>query len=84
MVTFIKLSMLRLAGHVGVVGGSWDRFPLVSLEIFLVATDRTMCPGFDSVSKNMYQDTPGDKNGRCLRLMTYHLYSAERHEIPGT
>jgi hypothetical protein len=32
-----------------------------------------MCPGVDSASKNEYQDTPGSKAGRCVRLMTYHL-----------
>ena len=30
-------------------------FPVVSLGIFSVATDRTMCPGVDSASKNEYQ-----------------------------
>jgi hypothetical protein len=29
-----------------------------------------MCPGVDSVSKNEYQETPGGKNGRCLRVTT--------------
>jgi hypothetical protein len=28
---------------------------VVSLEIFSVATHRTMCPGVDSASKNEYQ-----------------------------
>jgi len=37
------------------VGRSRDRFPVVSLGIFSLATDRTMCPGFDSVSNNKYQ-----------------------------
>ena len=40
------------------VGGSRDRSPVVSMESFFVATDGTMCPGFDSASKNEYQDTP--------------------------
>ena len=30
-------------------------FQVVSLGIFSVATDRTMCPGVDSASKNDYQ-----------------------------
>jgi len=37
------------------VGRSRDRFPVVSLGIFSMATDRTMCPGVDSASKNEYQ-----------------------------
>ena len=37
------------------VGRSRDRFPVLSLEIFSVATNRTMCPEFDSASKNEYQ-----------------------------
>jgi hypothetical protein len=40
---------------VGLVGRSRDRFPVVSLGIFSIATDRTMCPGVDSASKNEYQ-----------------------------
>ena len=37
------------------VGRSQDRSPVVSLVIFPGATDETMCPGVDSVSKNEYQ-----------------------------
>jgi len=37
------------------VGTSWDRFPVVSMRIFSVAPDGTMCPGVDSVSENEYQ-----------------------------
>jgi hypothetical protein len=33
---------------------------------FSVATDRTMCPGVDSASKNEYQDTPGVKDVRRI------------------
>jgi hypothetical protein len=43
------------------MGGSRDQYPVVSLGIFSVATDGTMCPGVDSASKNKYQDTPGVK-----------------------
>jgi hypothetical protein len=38
------------------VGGFRDRFPVVSLGIFSVATDGTMCPGVDSAFKNEYQE----------------------------
>jgi len=29
-----------------------------------------MCPGVDSASKNEYQDIPGGKDGRCVRVTT--------------
>ena len=35
--------------------GSRDRFPVVSLGIFSVATDGTMFPGVDSASEIEYQ-----------------------------
>jgi len=38
-----------------------------------VASDRSMCPGANSASKNEYQDIPGGKGGQCVRLTTYHL-----------
>ena len=41
-----------------------------------------MCPGVDSPSKNEYQDTAGGKDGRYIKLTTYHLHSAGRHENP--
>jgi len=37
------------------VGRSRDPFLVVSLGIFSIVTDRTMCPGVDSASKNEYQ-----------------------------
>ena len=65
-------------------GRSRDRVPVVSLGIFSVATDRTMCPRVDSASKNEYQEYLVGKGGRCIRLTTYHLRSAERQENPGS
>ena len=65
------------------VGESRDRSPAKSLGISSVATNGTMCAGVDSASKNEYQDTPVGKDGRCVRVTTYHLHSAERHENPG-
>jgi hypothetical protein len=44
------------------VGGSRDRSPVVSLGIFSVATDETMCPGVDSASKNVDQETYGGED----------------------
>ena len=38
------------------VGRSWVRFPVVSLGIFSVAPEGTMCPGVDSASENEYQE----------------------------
>jgi hypothetical protein len=29
-----------------------------------------MCPGVDSASKSEYQDSPGGKDGRCIRVTT--------------
>ena len=55
------------------VGRSRDRFPL-SPDIFPVASDSSTCPGVDWASKNEYQDHPGGKSGRCVRLTTYHLH----------
>jgi len=46
----------------------------VSLGIFPVASDSSICPGVDSASKNEYQNNPGGKDGRCVRLKTYHLH----------
>jgi len=42
--------------------------------IFPVASDRSICPGANSASKSEYQDTPGGKGGRCVRLTIYHLH----------
>jgi hypothetical protein len=33
-----------------------------------------MCTGVDSASENEYQVNPGGKDGRCVRLTTYHLH----------
>ena len=41
---------------------------------FPLASDCSMCPGVDSASKNEYQDNPGGKDGRCVRLTIYHLH----------
>ena len=40
------------------------------MGIFFLATDGTMCPGVESASKNDYQDTPGGKDDRCVRVTT--------------
>jgi hypothetical protein len=39
-----------------------------SLGIFSGASDSSMCLGVDSASKNEYQDNPGGKDGRCVRV----------------
>ena len=39
-----------------------------------MASDRSMCPGADSASKSEYQDIPGGKGGRCVRLTTYYFH----------
>ena len=67
------------------VGRSRDRIPVASVTgIFLVDTDRTMCPVVNSASKEMStRDSPEGKGGRYVRLTTYHLCSAELLEIRG-
>jgi len=42
-----------------------------------VASDSSMCPGVDSASKNEYQDIPGGKDGRCVRVTTLSPSCAE-------
>ena len=61
------------------VGGSWDRSP-VSGD-FSGASDSSVCPGVDSASKNDYQDIPGGKDGRCVKVTTLPLSCAECLEI---
>jgi hypothetical protein len=58
--------------------------PMVSLGIFSEAADETMCSGVDSASKNKSRKTPGGEGGRCVRVTTYHLHSAECRDDPGT
>jgi hypothetical protein len=36
-----------------------------------------MCPGVDLASKNEYQDIPGGKDDRCVRVTTLPLSCAE-------
>jgi hypothetical protein len=40
---------------------------------FSVQSNNSMCPGSTQPLKNDYQDIPGGKDGRRLRLTTYHL-----------
>jgi hypothetical protein len=55
------------------VGRSQDRTLVVSLGIFSMAPDKSMCPESTHPLKNEYKDTPGGKDGRCIRLTTYYL-----------
>ena len=50
-------------------------------EILSGASDSSMCPGVDSASKNEYQDIPGGKDGRCVRVTTLPSSCAECLEI---
>ena len=52
-----------------------------SLGIFSGASNSSMCPGVDSASKNEYQDIPGGKDGRCVRVTTIPPSYAECLEI---
>jgi hypothetical protein len=44
-------------------------------------SDSSMCPGVDSASKNEYQDVPGGKDGRCVKVTTLPFSCAECLEI---
>ena len=50
------------------VGRTRDRFRAVTLGIYSVAADISVCPGVDSASKNEYQDIPVGK-GDLTTLM---------------
>ena len=63
------------------VGRTRDRFQAVTLGIYSVAADISMCPGGDSASKNEYQDIPGGKGGRWVRVTTLPSSCAECLEI---
>ena len=52
------------------VGRTRDRFRAVTLGIYSVAADISVCPGVDSASKNKYQDIHRGKGGRCVRVTT--------------
>jgi hypothetical protein len=45
----------------------------MSLGIFSIASDNSMCLGSTQPLKNEYQDTRGGKDGRFVRLTAYHL-----------
>ena len=49
----------------------------VTLGIYSVAADISVCPGVDSASKIEYQDIPGGKSGRCVRVTTLPPSCAE-------
>ena len=42
-----------------------------------MAADISVFPGVDSASKNEYQDIPGGKDGRCIRVATLPPSCAE-------
>ena len=53
--------------------------PAIDSELgtYSVAADISVCPGVDSASKNEYQDIPGGKAGRCVRMTTLPPSCAE-------
>ena len=59
------------------VGRTRDRFQAVTLGIYSVAADISVCRGVDSASKNEYQGIPGGKGGRCVRVRTLPPSCAE-------
>jgi len=50
-------------------------------RFFSGASDISLCPGVDSASKNEYQDIPGGKDGRCVRVTTLPPSCTECLEI---
>jgi hypothetical protein len=79
---FSRYSLKRLG-----VGLGWPSSRRVPGSIpghwgfFFGASDSSMCPGVESASKNEYQDIPGDKDGRCVRVTTLPPSRAECLEI---
>jgi hypothetical protein len=63
------------------VAKAWGGVVVSSLGIFLGASESSMCPGVDSASKHGYQDIPGGKDGRCVRVTTLPPSCAECLEI---
>ena len=59
------------------VSRTGDRFQASPLWIYSVAADISLCPGVDSASKNEYQDIPGGKGSRCVRVTTLPPSCAE-------
>jgi hypothetical protein len=58
---------------------------LVVSTVELYTTSRysavPMCPGVESASRNEYQDIPGGKDGRCVRVTTLPPSCAECLEV---
>jgi hypothetical protein len=53
----------------------------IKIHKYSGASDSSMYPGDDLVSKNEYQDIPGGKDGRCVRVTTLPPSCAECLEI---
>ena len=60
-----------------IITRSRDRSQMVTPGIYSVAADISVCLGVDSASKNEYQDIPGGKGGRCVRVTTLPPSCAE-------
>ena len=59
------------------VGRTQDRFQAVTLGIYSVAADISMCPGVDSASKKWVPGYSWGKGGRCVRVTTLPPSCAE-------
>ena len=59
------------------VGRTRDQCQSVTLGIYSVPADISVCSGVDSASKNEYQDIPGGKGGRGVMVTTLPPSCAE-------
>jgi hypothetical protein len=69
----LLIVFVGLIGTLASVTGDCD-FGIHNLDNFnWYKVGISMCPGSTRPLKNEYLVTPGGKDGRCLRLTTYHL-----------
>ena len=56
---------------------------MVSLGIFSEAATEPCALGSTEPLKMSTRETPGGEGGRCVRVTTYHLHSAQCRDDPG-
>jgi hypothetical protein len=78
ILTFVpRILLLYIYIYIYIHNTQTNSHLIESLLYYCVFIPRTcfnsMCLGSTQPRKNKYQDTPGDKDGRYVRLTTYHL-----------